>query len=58
MLQKLRRQDEAGGKKWIPDDDLVEKPTRFELVFNLKTTKDLALTIPPIVLMRATRVVR
>jgi ABC-type uncharacterized transport system substrate-binding protein len=30
----------------------------FEFIINLKTVKALGLTIPPIVLMRATRVVK
>jgi putative ABC transport system substrate-binding protein len=36
----------------------VERPMKFEMVINFKTAKALGLTIPPIVLMRATRVVK
>ena len=36
----------------------VERPMGFEFFINLKTAKTLGLTIPPIVLMRATKVVQ
>jgi putative ABC transport system substrate-binding protein len=41
-----------------PGEIPVEQPTRFELAVNLKTAKDLGITVPQSVLLRASEVIQ
>jgi putative ABC transport system substrate-binding protein len=41
-----------------PANLAVEQPTKFDLVINLKTAKQLGITIPASILYRATKVIK
>ena len=42
----------------VPGDLPIQQPTKFDLVINLKTAKELKLTVPQSVLQQATELIQ
>jgi putative ABC transport system substrate-binding protein len=47
-----------GSVNALPKDTQFKQPTKFEFIINLKAAKQIGLTIPPNVLVRADKVIK
>ena len=58
MFEASKQHQKKMLKRTKPADFPVEQPTKFEFVINLKAAKQVGVTIPPNVLVRADKVIK